>query len=245
MDTRWWGPSGWQLFHLIAFRSEHSEELLSMIKDVLPCRFCRESTTQYVQELPMKDDTGYWLYELHNKVNHKLRTQCKDDKNIVNPGPDPSFEDVKKHYMSLKATEIPGRDFLFAIAVNYPDDPEPQQKEIQQKFLHSLKDVYPFGDLRKTFQSYYSHNSPNLDNHKTYMKWMYGLLLALSKKVGIRIPSYKGYVQRAMYYKSGCAKKSYRGKTCRKSGGGLTKARDHMKTRKVSHAHMLRPNLQD
>jgi hypothetical protein len=239
IDTRYWGPSGWQLFHLIAFRSPHPEELLLMIKDVLPCRFCRESTTQYTHELPMKGDPGKWLYDLHNKVNHKLRTQCKDDPTIVNPGPDPSFEEIKKRYMSMKMTQVPGRDFLFSVAVNYPDDPEPDQMAVQRRFLSLLADVYPFSELRTVFQKYHSQNVPELQNRKAYMKWMYGLLMSLSKKVGINIPSYKGYVQRVMYYKSGCAKKTYKGKTCRRSGGGLTKDRDHEKTRKRVHSGLL------
>ena len=239
MDTRFWGPSGWQLFHLIAFKSPHPQELLSMIKDVLPCRFCRESTTQFVQEHPLKGDPGKWLYEIHNKVNHKLRTQCKDDPNIVDPGPDPSFDEIKKRYETLKPSEVPGRDFLFSVSVNYPDSPESDQIETQRRFLKSLSETYPFDSLRKVFVDYYNDNTPALENRKKYMKWMYGLLAALSKKVGSRIPSYKGYVQHVMYYKSGCAKKSYRGKTCRKSGGGLTKARDHLKTKRISHSKLL------
>jgi hypothetical protein len=239
MDTRWWGPSGWQLFHLIAFRSQHPEELLLMIKDVLPCKFCRASTRQYTHELPLKGDPGRWLYDLHNKVNHKLRSQCKEDPAVINPGPDPSFEEIKKRYMSMKLTEVPGRDFLFAIAVNYPDNPEPEQMATQRRFLSLLSDIYPFQEVRKVFDDYHKRYTPTLENNKTYMKWMYGLLLALSKKVGIHIRSYKGYVQHAMYFKSGCAKKSYKGKTCRRQGGGFTKRRDHAKTRKNAHSHLL------
>lgn len=241
MDTRFWGPSGWQLFHLIAFRSSNPEELLLMIKDILPCKFCRESTTQFTNELPLKGDPGKWLYDLHNKVNHKLRTQAKEDPNVIDPGPDPSFEEVKKHYESLKVTEVPGRDFLFSISVNYPDDPEPDQMAVQRRFLKILSEKYPFDSLRKVFVDYYNRNTPTLENRKSYMKWMYGLLLALSKKVGSHISSYKGYVQHVMYYKSGCSKKSYKGKTCRKTAsGGRTKDRNHLKTRRVAHRHTLR-----
>lgn len=240
MDTRFWGPSGWQLFHLIAFQSPHPEELLLMIKDILPCRFCRESTTQFTHELPLKGDPGKWLYDLHNKVNHKLRTQAKDDPTVIDPGPDPSFEEIKKRYEKLKPFSVPGRDFLFSVSVNYPDNPEPDQMATQRRFLKLLSETYPFYSLRKVFDDYHSAHIPALENRKAYMKWMYGLLAALSKKVGVRIPSYKGYVQHTMYYKSGCNKKSYKGKTCRKmTGGGVTKARDHLKTRRVAHSVLL------
>lgn len=211
-----------------------------MIKDVLPCRFCRESTAQFTHELPLKGDPGKWLYDLHNKVNHKLRTQAKEDPTVIDPGPDPSFEEIKKRYETLKPLEVPGRDFLFSVATNYPDSPEPDQMAIQRRFLKVLSETYPFYSLRKVFDDYHTRHPPALESRKSYMKWMYGLLLALSKKVGVRIPSYKGYVQRTMYYKSGCAKTTYKGKTCRKlAGGGRTKSRDNAKTRRVAHASLL------
>jgi hypothetical protein len=69
---------------------------------------------------------------------------------------------------------------------------------------------------------------------------MYGLLKALSAEVGVSIGTYRGYAQHVAYYKSGCAKKTYRGKTCRKlAGGGRTKDRDRQTTYRVSHARLL------
>jgi len=240
MDTRFWGPSGWQLFHLISFRSPHPEEVLLMMKDVLPCRFCRESTSQYTKELPMQKDTGKWLYELHNKVNHKLRTQCKDDPAVVNPGPDPTFEEVKKKYMSMKPTSIPGRDFLFSIAVNYPDEPEEKDMATQRVFMHKLSEVYPFENMRSGFQEYLEENEVSLSSRKAYMKWMYGLLSKLAGVIGVEMPSYKGYVSRVMYFKSGCQKKTYRGKTCRKLANGFrTKNRDHRRTFRITRESLL------
>ena len=240
MDTRFWGPSGWQLFHLIAFRSKHPEEVLLMIKDILPCKFCRESTTQFTHELPLRGDPAVWLYNLHNKVNDKLRKQAVEDPNVITPGPDQTFEEIKQKYESLKLTNVPGRDFLFAIAVNYPDAPEPEQMATQRIFMQKLAEVYPYEKLRSIFKRYVDKHSVNLESRKTYMKWMYGLLSALSSSIRSPIPSYKGYVQHVMYYKSGCSKKTYKGKTCRRlAGGGRTKARDNRKTRRIAHRELL------
>jgi hypothetical protein len=240
MDTRYWGPSGWQLFHLIAFRSPHPDELLLMIKDVLPCRFCRESTRQYTHDLPLKGDSGKWLYDLHNKVNHKLRVQAKEDPSVIDPGPDPSFEEVKSRYLAMTPTSVPGRDFLFSVAANYPTSPTEDDMALQRRFMKVLSDVYPFEDMRAVFKTYLATNPVALKNQIAYMKWVYGLLMTLSKKIKVPIRTYKGYVQHTMYYKSGCAKKTYRGVTCRKqSGGGRTKLRDHIKTRKVAHKNLL------
>lgn len=237
MDTRYWGPSGWQLFHLIAFKSKHPDDVLMMMKDILPCKFCRASTTDFVNSHPLRGDPGKWMYEIHNMVNHKLRSQCKDDPNVINPGPDPSFEDVKSYYMNLKPTEIPGRDFLFSIAINYPDKPEEEDMAKQRIFMEKLSTQFPF----HSFESYLSKHPVELQSKKSYTKWMYGLLKFLAPKFHTTLPSYKGYVMRVMYYKSGCAKKTYKGKTCRKTASGhYTKARDNRKTQKVSHSSLLR-----
>jgi hypothetical protein len=240
MDTRYWGPSGWQLIHLIAFRSPHPEELLLMIKDILPCKFCRESTTKFTHELPLKGNPGRWSYDLHNMVNNKLRTQCKDDPAVINPGPDPGFEEVKKKYMSMKPTDVPGRDFLMSIAVNYPDEPEEKDMATQRTFLHKLAEVYPFEPMRSAFQEYLSKNEAQLSTRKSYMKWMYGLLSAISGTIKAELPTYKGYVSRVMYFKSGCQKKTYKGKTCRKLPNGYrTKNRDHNRTFRITRQSLL------
>lgn len=211
-----------------------------MLKDILPCRFCRESTTQYTKELPMKKDTGLWSYELHNKVNNKLRTQCKDDPAVIDPGNDPSFEEVKQKYMSMKPTSVPGRDFLFSIAVNYPDDPEEKDMATQRTFIHKLAEVYPFEPMRSKFQEYLENNEVTLQSQKSYMKWMYGLLNELASVIKVDMPTYRGYVARVMYFKSGCQKKTYRGKTCRRlPNGARTKSRDHRRTFRVTRESLL------
>jgi hypothetical protein len=240
MDTRFWGPSGWQLFHLVAFRSDHPDDVLNEMKDILPCRYCRESTTAFVKEHPLRGDPGKWLYELHNMVNAKLRKQAVDDPTVINPGPNPSFEDIKARYMAMKPTQVPGRDFLMSIAMNYPDVPEPEQMATQRTFLHNLAKVYPFRNLRQVFQRYLRQHEVVLTNQKAYLKWMYGLLKALSKEAGVAIRTYRGYVHHVAYYKSGCSKKTYHGKTCRTlAGGGRTKSRDHRKTQRIARASLL------
>jgi hypothetical protein len=241
VDTRYWGPSAWQLFHLIAFKSPHPDDVLNQMKDIVPCPFCQESTTKFVKDHPLRGDPGKWLYEIHNMVNDKLRRQAKDDPTVVNPGEDPSFEEVKKKYDAMKPTAVPGRDFLFTISQNYPEHPEETDMATHRTFLHALADAYPFEKLRKVFHTYVKEHEPELSSRKTYTHWMYGLLKELSDEIGVDMPTYKGYSHRAAYYKSGCSKKTYHGKTCRKlAGGGRTKNRDHRKTYRISHATLLR-----
>jgi hypothetical protein len=197
------------------------------MKDVLPCKFCRESTAKFVADHPLKGDPGKWVYEIHNMVNHKLRTQCKDDPAVIHPGEDPAFDDVKRRYMDMKLDNVLGRDFLFSVAMNYPETPSDDDKAMQKAFMEALSETYPVSGKFK---------HPQLDSRKTYSKWMY----AQMKSVGGPVPSYKGYVQRLKYYQSGCDKPTYRGKTCRRlANGGRTKARDHRRTFRVSHASLL------
>jgi hypothetical protein len=131
MDTRFWGPSGWRLLHLITFtydpatQKEGVRELFQMLPYVLPCKFCRSSLTQYMEREPLepalesKATLTRWLYTIHNHVNAKLRSQgLLKDKN-------PSFSAVKKVYEDRVAagcvrTEFEGWDFLFSIAENHP-----------------------------------------------------------------------------------------------------------------------------
>ena len=247
MDTRFFGPSAWQLFHLVAFTSKHPDDVLNQMKDVLPCKFCRASTTKFVHEHPLhpsgsgnpRGDPGKWLYDIHNMVNNKLRSQCADDPAVINPGPDPEFEAIKKQYLALKPVAVPGGDFLGSIAANYPDQPTTEEMATQRTFLHALHHEYPFDNLRKVYADYISANEPDLKSRKAYMKWMHGLLTVLSKEAGTSIPSFRGFAHHLAYYRSGCSKKTYHGKTCRKTAGGRTKNRNQAKTFRVSHRRLL------
>lgn len=131
MDTKYWGPSGWKLLHLIAEKESTSKithkdwsihrHFWSLIPYILPCKFCRASLSIYYEKHSIPHDNRQmrtWLYKIHNLVNAKLREQGQ----IIT---DPPYESVKKHYSDLlnadcTGTEFPGWEFLFCIADNYP-----------------------------------------------------------------------------------------------------------------------------
>ena len=133
MDTRFWGPSGWRLLHLITFtydpsQSEKMGNFFETLPYVLPCKFCRCSLTEYMDEDPVQDALTSrkaltkWLWRIHNKVNDKLRGQG------LATAENPPFDTVKKIYEErvdqgcIKA-EFEGWDFLFSIAENHPLSP--------------------------------------------------------------------------------------------------------------------------
>jgi hypothetical protein len=229
MDTRAFGPSGWQLLHLVAHQRKDAGPFMLTMKDILPCRFCRESTEVFLHEDPPKHPLSKWLYDFHNRVNKKLRDQCKEDPRVICPPPDPSFEKVSAHYDELLQKEPdapPGMDFLFCIAYNYTSEKE----DIYRHFFAMLAKHYPYDSLRTIFQAHTFHYG----NKRAVMKSVYTLMKKLTEATGSEklLPSFAGVYQRYGYYASSCN----RGKTCRNG----KKKRDHRKTYRVTHARLIK-----
>ena len=127
MDTRFWGPSGWRLLHLISFAAPDLPKpalhtFFQNLPYVLPCKFCRASLADYYAVDPIPKDAldfPQWLYRIHNRVNGKLRDQKLLETH------DPQWKTVKKMYMDqLLAPCTKGRmvgwDFLFSVAYTTP-----------------------------------------------------------------------------------------------------------------------------
>lgn len=129
MDTRFWGPSGWKLLHLIPFADESISnrksicEFFEVLPYILPCKFCRASLSVYMKELPVSCKSPLalqkWIWQIHNKVNGKLRSQG------LAADPDPPFLSVQKMYLEkykqgCSRTTFDGWEFLFSVAENHP-----------------------------------------------------------------------------------------------------------------------------
>jgi hypothetical protein len=127
MDTRFWGPSGWRLLHLVAHAAPQLpakavHDFFTYLPYVLPCKFCRASLTDYIaaDPIPAKAaDYASWLYRIHNRVNGKLRDQKLLDT------PDPKWEEIDKRYKDWLAApcvkrRMVGWDFLFSVAYTTP-----------------------------------------------------------------------------------------------------------------------------
>jgi len=126
MDTRYWGPSAWRLLHLISFAAKPSNAkkvsaFFWTIPYILPCKYCRESFSEYLETDPITETTELpkWLWRMHKRVNEKLRSQGQTI------DVDPSFTAVEKIYMErLKMgctrTNFEGWEFLFSVAEGHP-----------------------------------------------------------------------------------------------------------------------------
>jgi hypothetical protein len=229
MDTRYWGPEGWQLFHTICYNYPIKPDIITIqthkiffkiIGDILPCKYCRMSYKKYIEDLPVeksldsRDSLFKWSYLLHNKVNGKLRKQGH-----LNT-PDPEYDDVYKFYSEepFKEMCLLGNNFLKAIVYNYPKNGDnPRLRLIYYTFFNYLIDLYP--NLNKNELSQYNNNYPilnNMENRDALKKWFYILSCNIEKNCREILP-YNIYCKKCEQYRSkDCSKDTHKGNTCRK-----------------------------
>ena len=148
MDTRFWGPSGWRLLHLIAAtpiepsRRQKVKAWFELLEYVLPCKYCRASFHDYMELQPLTASTiaeptkfSRWIYDIHNRVNGKLRGQG------LLTTPDPAWPKVRDEYKVAasglckdKKSPLLGWDFMTSVAfttppINYRPVPMPDMPE--------------------------------------------------------------------------------------------------------------------
>jgi hypothetical protein len=230
MDVSFWGPSGWQLLHLIAAEGGlYAKGTLKIMPYILPCKYCRASAQEFSKQDPPHGNLQKWLYEFHNKVNKKLIKQHKEDPKCKLPVPAPPFEQIQKRFddiLDSQPTEIPGRDFLYSIAYNF--DAKEQDVKDHETFWVLLKASFPFPEFRKHI------SIPSFNSRSDYLFSVHSMFSKMKPQKSLQSIS-----QQLAYYKSGCAKKTYKGKTCKKVGTGYTKNRDRKRTYRLTHSRLL------
>jgi hypothetical protein len=203
MDTRFWGPSGWKLLHLIAAstRANQNHTFWEMLPYVLPCKFCRASLSTYYEEYPIptkQEDFAQWLYIIHNCVNQKLREQGQQ------VAPDPPLGRVLSLYEGLlqqgcTKTNFSGWEFLFSIADNHPSSspssPMPdvpqvlpstlsernkynlltpaERKPLLKKFWAAVPDVLPFEEWRSLWNKSAKSVQQPIKGRKQAVAWLW------------------------------------------------------------------------
>ena len=231
MDTRFWGPSGWKLLHLICYTYPEKPEqadiqnygvFMYSLKYVLPCKYCRMSFSDYLDDLPIE---GYlssrsrlrkWIYLMHNKVNKKLRSQ-----GLLNY-PDPTLSEVDKNYKEMLKTPclMPGWDFLYCIAFNFPKKKDITIEKVLYyiTFFEKLSEVLPCPVYRKHFQKIIEKNPPQkaLNQRSTLTKWLYNINCQINKIIKEGKPKYNNICFTYESHRAGaCEKKNHKGVTCR------------------------------
>lgn len=88
MLTGVWGPPLWHVLHCISFNypnkpsvkdKKHYRNLITNLKNVLPCKYCRDNLKKNLKRLPLtnsalKNRTCFskWVFKLHELVNTML-----------------------------------------------------------------------------------------------------------------------------------------------------------------------------
>lgn len=242
MDTRYWGPSGWKLLHLMAAQPTKPEHAVfwDVLPFVLPCKFCRASLTKYYRKhkRPTQGTLANWLWKIHNEVNAKLRDQGQT------VAPDPPFKAVEELYETqlnqpCTSLEFPGWEFLFSIADCFPGtapsapmpdyDPEKPPKTLEDRnemnlltpaeriqklrlFWTSLPKVLPF---KEWVSPWLKSAKRATQNRKSALSWLYRVRCELETSLDqAQKHTFHGLCKAVARHRSGCSK-SRKARTCR------------------------------
>lgn len=237
MDTKFWGPPGWKLLHSITFaytptQKECVRRLFESLPYVLPCKYCRASLQEYMEEDPVDDaltskvTLSKWLWRIHNKVNDKLRGQ-----GLLNT-PNPTYESIKGLYTS---ESFEGWDFLFSVAENHPycrisrqsipmkECPEfvPLHTSLSQKNRWNVLTCEERMGKYKTFWRNLEESLPEgwrgckinmdaVDKRLDLLRDLWRVKCCMDKE-----GTFDGMCKKLADHRSGCSKNKH-GKTCRK-----------------------------
>ena len=241
MDTRYWGPSGWRLLHLIAAKGA-PKSFWKTIPFILPCKFCRASLTEYYEIHPIPiNHQDKWLYKIHNKVSEKLRSQGQHIE------PDPRLKDVLNHYTTLleqgcTKTYFPGWEFLFSIADNHPycspskpmpDAPSTIPDSIEERnrynmltpnerveqltaFWIELQQALPFQEWQTSWKKHAGHIERGINHRKSALTWLWKIRCGLDTDLQqLSTHNFHGLCKEIANHRSGCSTNK-RAKTCRR-----------------------------
>lgn len=253
MDTRFWGPAGWRLLHLTVttpLNGRHFsdiKEFFKLLPFILPCKFCRQSLSKYYLKRPVPssyNNMNKWLYDIHNDVNDKLRSQ-----NLLKT-PNPPFSKIQDEYMKWSQspcapTTILGWDFLFSVANTTPSkslhstpivDAPPnlgtpelrnewntmdykERIPIVERWWSLLPLIFPYKPWSAAWRSTCADIKPPVSSgKKAVLSWLFNIQKDVCQAMQEHAPhnSFSGLCKQVSAFSSGCGKaKTKNTKTCR------------------------------
>jgi hypothetical protein len=109
--TKIWGPHFWETLHCVSFgyplepteqNKKDYKEFFVSVRNVLPCKYCRESYSSFIltenrtkltyEDLENRESLTKYVYKLHQRVNEKLGMFY-----------DVKYDDIVKRYESYRA----------------------------------------------------------------------------------------------------------------------------------------------
>jgi hypothetical protein len=108
MLTSVWGPVFWFFLHTMSFNypicpnnetKKHYMNFILSLKNILPCKYCRDNLTDNFKKLPISMDTmknretfSRYVYNLHEVVNKMLKKKS----NLT-------YEDVRERFETFRS----------------------------------------------------------------------------------------------------------------------------------------------
>jgi len=234
MDTRYWGPDAWDLFHMITLSfpekpTDRDQEIhrlfFSTLPYILPCHYCRKSITKYLEILPIQTQNQKsmikWMWQLHNLVNDKLRKQKLIDYS------NPPLSVIKRIYLpklrdinAMDCANMAGWKLLYSIVFTFKNDFE--KMDLTRKinnilFFNMLAYVIPFPKFKLIYNDYLFKNKiSKFWNHpEQLIDWIYNLEKIVSEYTVHICPKLETRELIGDKYKTGCGKKTDLAPTCR------------------------------
>lgn len=228
MNTSSWGPRTWVYTHTVAQNYSPKDkniykDFFVILKDILPCKYCRASYSEFVKELPIdgflgsKEDLTYWFYLIHNKVNDKLRNQ-----GFIHTR-NPSFKCIYKKYDRIlsKADDPKAGDcmwyFLHAVSFNY-DPALHQNPQDYARFFTLVGQTMPYPEIKPIYNDML--NKYPITNYlsccESLSDWVYNIHKTINDTLGLApLASYESIKAKFDAIKSSCNKDKKNVGTCR------------------------------
>lgn len=230
MNTNKWGPSGWDQLGPVSYKYDRITRILpethrttyillhkihlSNTETQLPCKYCRESYHTYVTELPMdrsliSGELSTWMYNIHNKVNQKLRKQGYNSK------PDPTETEAEKQIKAISKDiyRSTGWDYIHSIGHNYAEKPDAKSMVNAKVHFSTLPYLLPHPKLTLSMIEFMNKHPVDdvLDDRNNLVLWLYLLhqfMLPVYRSIqpGVDLPV-RSYSETCAHYetfRAGC-----------------------------------------
>lgn len=199
MNTQIWGPLVWNLLNDVAvlgdFLYQKSIADTTLLhdfflswRDMLPCKYCRESFTRFSSEMPPQYPYRKWIYHIHNKVNQKLEKPIPITLEVW----------LKRCQVYRCFGNTPNLwDLCFILVLNY----NPQKEDTYKRWFHLLQRIYPllvrYRRYDSSMMTWIQSSLPSDFSHPRVL--LYWLVYSYCKQKGKCVQEYKRIIKRIQH----------------------------------------------
>jgi len=165
MQTVKWGKAMWIPLHAITFNyplkptqadKDKYSSYFRQTGHILPCKYCRKSYIAYMKEIPIepfldtREGVCYWLFTIHNLVNHKLYKPLEKFSDVI----------VKYEKMRAKCGSVRKND------VKYKSCAKKFYKNVDRRIIvQFLENTQPYTQQMNLFVNtlFSKQDNPNIE----------------------------------------------------------------------------------